>query len=214
MKKIIYCIENIKNGFKYIGQSNTPKKRIATHFSTLKNNKHCNRKLQKSFNEYGYDNFITYYLTDYIENYDEVEQSFIIEYMHKDKCFNKYIVANSPKILKGENHPRATISLKKCEEIRSLLKCINVKISDIIKNLKVTADVVGKINIGDSWFSELEMYPIRGSYMKMCVIDMLKNTAYTQKEISKMLELSRSCVTMINIGKNHHDKNIIYPIRK
>ena len=43
---------------------------------------------------------------------------------------------------------------------------------------------------------------------------MLKNTKYTQKEIAKMFDVARSCVTMINIGENHHDESIIYPIRK
>ena len=45
------------------------------------------------------------------------------------------------------------------------------------------------------------------------IIDDLINTNLTQKEIAKKHGVARSCVTMINTGKNHRQPNINYPIR-
>lgn len=214
MKKIIYCIENIKNGFKYVGQSINPKKRLQTHFSNLRNNKHENRKFQESFNEFGISNFISYNLTDYIENYDEVEQFYIVKYKKEKKCYNKYVEAGIPPIIKGENHPKASITNEQCCEIMDLLKYTKLTMKDIVEKLNTSIDVVSRINTGSTWFCEFEDYPIRKNKTHLYIIDMLKNTNYTQKEIAKMFDVARSCITMINIGENHHDKNIIYPIRK
>ena len=46
------------------------------------------------------------------------------------------------------------------------------------------------------------------------VIELLKTTTLTQKEIGKQVGWNRSAVTMINIGENHFRENEKYPIRK
>ena len=46
------------------------------------------------------------------------------------------------------------------------------------------------------------------------VIELLKNTKMSQKEIGQEVGWNRSAITMINIGKNHHQENLDYPIRK
>ena len=53
----IYCIVNIVNNKKYVGQSTDVEGRIAHHKSALRHNKHANDHLQKSWNKYGEDNF-------------------------------------------------------------------------------------------------------------------------------------------------------------
>ena len=53
----IYCIENLKNHKKYIGQSVDIKKRWRNHRYKLNGNKHFNQHLQNSWNYYGKDNF-------------------------------------------------------------------------------------------------------------------------------------------------------------
>lgn len=54
----VYCIENKINSKKYIGQSNDIYARWYNHRYCLKNNRHANNHLQKSWNKYGEDNFV------------------------------------------------------------------------------------------------------------------------------------------------------------
>lgn len=46
----IYCIENTRNGRKYIGQSAIILDRKKSHYSLLRSNKHNNKDLQDDFN--------------------------------------------------------------------------------------------------------------------------------------------------------------------
>lgn len=55
---IIYKIINIKNSTSYIGCSKNFYNRKKEHLSKLKNNKHENKYLQRSWNKYGKDNFV------------------------------------------------------------------------------------------------------------------------------------------------------------
>lgn len=58
MKKSgIYEIINTVNGKKYVGSSYDVKKRIQTHQSRLRTNKHINKHLQNAYNKYGVENF-------------------------------------------------------------------------------------------------------------------------------------------------------------
>lgn len=81
----IYCIENTKNGRKYIGQSQNIDKRWALHKQLLRSGTHSNAHLQHSWNAYGEDNFSFYVieLCD-IESLSERE----IFYIEKFDTFN------------------------------------------------------------------------------------------------------------------------------
>jgi group I intron endonuclease len=58
----IYCIENIINHKKYIGQSINIYQRWKNHKNELNNSKHHNDYLQRAWSKYGSDNFIFYIL--------------------------------------------------------------------------------------------------------------------------------------------------------
>ena len=53
----IYCIHNIKNNKRYIGQSRHMRDRISQHKSKLNNNHHNNKHLQRAWNKYGEESF-------------------------------------------------------------------------------------------------------------------------------------------------------------
>lgn len=53
----IYKIENIKNGYVYIGQSVNIERRLKDHKRELGYNKHHNIYLQRAYNKYGESNF-------------------------------------------------------------------------------------------------------------------------------------------------------------
>lgn len=84
----IYCIENIVNHKKYIGQSVDIKTRFRNHKSELRHNKHKNEHLQSSWNTYGEDSFI-FYVLEYCElaSLDDLETYYIEKYNARDKSY-------------------------------------------------------------------------------------------------------------------------------
>lgn len=80
----IYKIENLANGKVYVGKSTHIKVRFKSHKYELKNNKHYNSHLQKSWNKYGSKNFTFKILEECDESIIDEREKYYIN--HFNSC--------------------------------------------------------------------------------------------------------------------------------
>lgn len=216
MKKYIYKITNLINGKIYIGQSVDPMRRFSEHCSN------CDyvSLIHQAIKKYGKKNF-KMEIIDQGEDYNEKEKYWIKYY--NSLTPNGYNIATGgeePPTYNGEKNPFCKTEARTAEQIKKELQDWNIPLKQIIAENHTTRNIVRHINNGESWYDKNLEYPLRPTEKELNetkakkIIDKLKNSNLTQKEIASMFNLKRSTVTMINIGKNHRQPNIEYPIRK
>lgn len=226
MRKSIYKITNILNNKSYIGQAINPEERFKRHCMNFGSRGGITHKDESIINnailKYGKENFIFKILESDIENYNEREKYWIKYYnTQKPNGYNITEGGEDPPRLVGENNPHAKHKEKEIQEIKYLLKYSNLTMTEISKKFNYkTCATVSAINKGKSWFDKNEVYPLRNTIQRITeeqvkdIIDDLLKTSLTQQEIAKKYNIGRHIITAINIGENHNQDNLSYPLRK
>lgn len=218
MKKAIYKYENKINHKIYIGQTCDIKRRCQEHLSGTKSKNIS--LIDKAIQKYGIDNFI-FDIIEWTENYNEREEYWIQYYRSRipygyNICIGGGYLPNQQK----ENHSQVKISEEIAKNIQKDLTNYNLTRRQIVKKYKVTFSIVENINNGHTWNYYNLKYPLRPTERELNelradkVIDLLKNSPYSLKEIARQVGWGESAVSMINAGKNHPREKEKYPIRK
>ncbi len=212
----IYRIKNNNNNKSYIGKSNTPYKRYTEHQgmdggSIL---------LYNSFKKHGFNSF-SFEVLDEVpdENWGYWEKYYIEKYNSmKPNGYNMIEGGSQPPVKQGENHNMAKLNNQKVLEIMELLKETKETFIDIGEKFEISIDQIRRINYGMAWDYFNKTYPIRKNRLNeedvKLVVELLRNTKITQKEIGIKFGVGRTTITNINNGTNHFIKEEIYPIRK
>ena len=145
----IYCIENIKNNKKYIGQSKDINDRWRRHKGELNRGVHDNDYLQKSWNKHGEESF-KFYVLEYCDTdkLDEKEIYYIKLHntLNRDLGYNlKSGGQNGGSVLSKESRIKLSNSIK--ESYTDELKQIRSKIAfEQWINPEIKAKIMGSNN--------------------------------------------------------------------
>lgn len=218
-KKYIYKITNLINGKCYIGQTNNYKRRFLEHRAKGYSSEGV-KILYFAFDKYGLDNF-NFEIIEECENYNEREKYWIQCYDSFNNGYNMTIGGDTPPVKKGEEHSQCTHSKETVNIVKNLLKNTKLSTKEIAKLTNYNTSSINRINLGELWNDENEIYPIRKDNTKINKNERAKNIIYdllnsnlTQKEIANKYNVGRTTITAINNGQNFHNENIKYPIRK
>lgn len=165
----IYCIENLINHKKYIGQSIDIEMRWRGHKSELRRSIHINDYLQNAWNKYGEDNFQFYILEECANNImDDRERYYIMLYntVNRDYGYNlesggsinktlsdytKRKISENHADVSGENNPMYGVKMSEYSINRTLSH-------PNYKNRKIRGEDNRRSSISESDAREIKKY--------------------------------------------------------
>lgn len=210
-KKHIYKITNIINNKSYIGQSTDYLRRFEEHKRKAHKEK---TKLARAIVKYGAENFAIESLGEY-ENYCEMEIYFIEFYDTFKNGYNSTKGGEEPPRTEFLHYPKSIFIM-----VSDLLYWTSFAEEEIAKMCNVKMNYIDDCRTGRNHKIEKYNYPLRvkdrdfDEELVALIKRDLKETNLSQKELSKKYGISRSSITMINIGDHHHDENEVYPLRR
>lgn len=197
MNSGIYKITNVTNDQIYIGSTVNFNKRKREHFSSLNENKHCNKYLQRSFNKHGEENF-KFEILEVIEDKNKLIER---EQHYLDTLKPQFNICKIAGSQLGYRHSIETkkhlssIRLQKSEldqlniwnkglKLPPRLEIIKIKISQSLKGIErktFTIEHKQKISRARKGFIPLQESVVKG------IITRRKNPKY-KEQVSKRIE--------------------------
>lgn len=220
MEKALYKITNLINGKVYIGQSIHPDKRWWEHRNKAKKN-FDKYPIHLAISKYGEKNF-SFEILEWSEDYDNREKELIQEYNSISPNGYNVAIGGSSILLKGENHPRNTVTDENLYRVIEDLR--NGKLTDraIAKKYSLTDKIIADINHGYSHRLNDISYPIREKRGRQKLTKeqvneikiLLKTTSLSYTQIAKQFGVTKSNIYHINTGRTFKNSEEEYPIRR
>jgi predicted XRE-type DNA-binding protein len=158
-------------------------------------------------------------LEENVENYNEREAYWINYYNSQvPNGYNILPGGQTNPILKGEAHPRNTLSNKQVEDIFEYLLFSNLSQRKIAELVGTTERVVNSINKGEAHSIKGHLYPLREKFCHFSrdtleqIYWLLEHSDASLESLAKFFGLTKGNISQINLGKIHKlDRE--YPIR-
>ena len=219
MQKAIYKITNLINNKVYIGQSVHPNKRWTEHKQRAKN-KTDEYPIHLAIAKYGEENF-SFEVLFFTEDYNLKEKEVILAYNSLVPNGYNILPGGAAPVLKGELHPRNTVSNETLHQVILALKENVLTDRQIAKKYGLTDKVVADINHGYSHKLENENYPIRIRKGRQKLTEeqaeeikyLLKETTLSYQKIADKYKVTKGTIYQINRGTNFKREKDIYPLR-
>lgn len=198
----VYEIRNIVNNKVYIGQTNNPRTRWASHKLRLKQNRSSNPPMQKDFNTFGIQNFKFKVLEECCtrERALEIETNYIHQFGGIE-CLSVYncqdnITQNSLMI---QHQNEKKIGSKRSKEFKEKQRQFALSDGNGWRGKHHSVETKSKLSKSHTG-SKNAMYGLKGS----------QHPGYGQKRTEEQKEISR----LANLGKRKYSKEFIEILRE
>lgn len=212
MKKCIYKITNLVNNKVYIGQTNDFDRRKREHKNKMYGR--CSKILYNAITKYGWDNFSMEIIEDYCEDYNEKEKFWIKKYDSQKNGYNVDLT-----LIQSENN--IYIDETMLAQIFQDLRNNTLTYREIADKYDISAEqTIRDINRGITHYTPNISYPIRplkgdlAHEKAILIIEDLKNTKLTMRELAEKYNCSQVYISNINTGSRCFIETEEYPIRK